>query len=134
MKQYRANAERKLKEIYRWLALLGQVCIVYSEDYYLQLPKMEERYYRAVPLYPENNWRNRAPEEIVGIIEAINSIKDTRLRMILILRYIERDSKKKDSIRNLVGVKNSRYYVLVGVALLEFADCYRNGLLKKIDL
>ena len=72
----------------------------------------------------------RAEQELEQIEEAINKISAAYCRQILVMKYLEEPEEVKDFvIYTDLGYPRSEYFQLKERAMMEFAECYRNGAL-----
>ncbi len=118
---------KKLKEFKRWQRISGNQPINYNDNYILELNDYSKPpYTRRERLLIK---RECALEELNAIMNGINSIKDIRLRQILILNYIATDKLKDYDIYTIMGKSESWYYPKKKQAIKEFEKTYRGACL-----
>ena len=121
-------AKRKLKEFHRWCRI-SNLFHGPSESFANWLiPSLEfdpEDYKDR-----KHDWQREAPEEVNEIIKAVNAIARPRHRAILIMSYISPKKICSAEQAQRLGIKSSTYYLAKNEALLEFANCYRDGAIK----
>lgn len=78
----------------------------------------------------KNSWQRKAPEEVSEIIKAVNAIARPRHRAILIMSYISPEKIQSAEQAQRLGIKSSTYYLTKNEALVEFANCYRDGIIE----
>ncbi|WP_105107401.1 DUF1492 domain-containing protein [Streptococcus suis] len=121
-------AKRKLSEFHRWC----RVANLFHEptesfDNWLVPPlEFDPEDYKL----SKYSWQREAPEEVNEIIKAVNAIKKPKLRAILILSYISPNKMQSTEQAQQLGIAASTYYLAKNKALEEFANCYRDGVIK----
>ena len=123
---------KKLKEFKRWQRISGNQPINYNDNYLLELNNYSRPPYTRRERLSIN--RNCALEELNAITDGINSIKDIRLRQILILNYIVSDKLKDYDIYTIMGKSESWYYPKKKQAIKEFEKTYRGACLMDIQV
>nr|DAP05778.1 MAG TPA: transcriptional regulator [Caudoviricetes sp.] len=73
--------------------------------------------------------RADATSEMEQIEQAVSRMFDTDYRCILTNRYIRHPKMQHDDIAKLIHVENTRYFEMRRMALLAFAEQYRNAVL-----
>lgn len=121
-------AKRKLEEFHRWC----RVSNLFHEqtesfDNWL-IPSLE--FDRENFKLSKNSWQRKAPEEVSEIIKAVNAIARPRHRAILIMSYISPKKIQSAEQAQRLGIKSTTYYLTKNEALVEFANCYRDGVIK----
>lgn len=70
-----------------------------------------------------------ATSEMEQIEQAVSRMFDTDYRCILTNRYIRHPKMQHEDIAKLIHVENTRYFEMRRMALLAFAEQYRNAVL-----
>lgn len=121
-------AKRKLKEFHRWCRI--------SNLFHEQKESFDNWLIPPLEFDPEDykdrkhDWQREAPEEVNEIIKAVNATARPRHRAVLIMSYITPEKIRSAEQAQRLGIKSSTYYLAKNEALLEFANCYRDGAIK----
>ena len=127
-KELKRLAKQKLKEFHRWRRVAG---------FHYGLIQVDENW--SVKLFEFNledykdrlhDWQREAPHEVNEIIQAVNAITTPRRRAALIMSYILALKLLTVEQMTRLGVASSSYHRAKEQALLEFAEHYRQGVLK----
>ncbi|HFR3403524.1 TPA: DUF1492 domain-containing protein [Streptococcus suis] len=121
-------AKRKLEEFHRWcrVAVLHYDMIQVDENWTVKLFEFDPEDYKG-RIY---DWQREAPEEVNEIIKAVNAIAKPRHRAVLVMSYILPEKIQSAEQAQRLAIKSSTYYLAKNEALLEFANCYRDGAIK----
>ncbi|HEM5582412.1 hypothetical protein HO861_07725 [Streptococcus suis] len=121
-------AKRKLEEFHRWCRVANLFHESTESFANWLIPSLEfnpEDYKDR-----KHDWQREAPEEVNEIIKAVNAIARPRHRGVLIMSYILPKKICSAEQAQQLGIKSSTYYLAKNEALLEFANCYRDGAIK----
>ncbi|HGC8498936.1 TPA: ArpU family phage packaging/lysis transcriptional regulator [Streptococcus agalactiae] len=118
------NAMRKLKEFQRWQRIANSLDLTYNELYQFDI-----EYHSTRRTYLEIS-RECALEELGAIKYAINQLSKIDYRQILIECYLISEKLSNQEIMTKLNRSESWYYETKKRALLEFAEHYRDGILK----
>lgn len=125
-RKIKALSKCKLKEFQRWRAVAGfhpdQVKI--NDGWTIDLIEYDQSDYNSMSF----DWQREAPEEVNEIIKAINAITRPKRRAILIMSFIML-VRTKEQLTDLAMAESS-YHREKALALLDFAERYRNGVIK----
>ncbi|BCK48687.1 ArpU family encoded transcriptional regulator [Streptococcus satellite phage Javan142] len=119
------NAVRKLKEFHRWQRIANSLDLTYTELYQFDID-----YHPTRRKHLEIS-RECALEELDAIKHAINQLSKVAYRQILIECYLIGEKKPQQDIMEELNRSQSWYYEIKKRALLEFAELYRDGVLKR---
>ncbi|MGQ7679238.1 ArpU family phage packaging/lysis transcriptional regulator [Streptococcus suis] len=121
-------AKRKLKEFHRWCRI--------SNLFHEPTESFDNWLIPSLEFDPEDyklskySWQREAPEEVNEIIKAVNAIVRARHRAILIMSYISPEKIHSIEQAQQLNIAESTYYLAKNEALVEFANCYRDGVIK----
>ncbi|HFI0163732.1 TPA: DUF1492 domain-containing protein [Streptococcus suis] len=108
------------------MAVLHHDQIQISDDWTVKLFEFAPEDYKG----RIHGWQREAPNEVNEILKAINAIAKPRHRAILIMSYISPEKIQSAEQAQRLGIKSSTYYLTKNEALVEFANCYRDGIIK----
>lgn len=121
------RAESKLEEYHRWKIIACE--------------SLEQKITQSFTIEPRGGGgpskqveklgirRADATSELEAIEQSISNIFDTDYRCILINRYVRQPKLQHNEIARLLHVENTRYFEMRNMALLAFAEQYRNAVL-----
>ena len=121
------RAESKLSEYHRWRIIACE--------------SMEQKITQEFTIEPRGGGgpskqvetlgvrRADATSEMEQIEQAVSRMFDTDYRCILTNRYIRHPKMQHEDIAKLIHVENTRYFEMRRMALLAFAEQYRNAVL-----
>ncbi|HFR3770936.1 TPA: DUF1492 domain-containing protein, partial [Streptococcus suis] len=121
-------AKKKLKEFHRWcrIANLFHESTESFDNWLIPSLEFDPEDYKL----SKHSWQREAPEEVNEIIKAVNAIARPRHRAVLIMSYISPEKIRSAEQAQRLAIKSSTYYLAKNEALLEFANCYRDGAIK----
>lgn len=124
----KANARRKLREYPRWREVMGSS----FEQKVTQTYTFDLRDKNGSPSRPVERLAIRrvdAIAELDAIEHAVSNIFEPLHRRILTEKFLTTNPSKDWQIYTELGYERSRFYDIVDVALLAFAEQYRGGCL-----
>lgn len=124
----KSNARRKLREYARWREVMGSS----FEQKVTQTYTFDLRDKNGSPSRPVERLAIRrvdAIAELDAIEHAVSNIFDPLHRRLLTDKFLTANPPKDWQIYTELGYERSRFYDIVDVALLAFAEQYRGGCL-----
>ncbi|MGT2963854.1 ArpU family phage packaging/lysis transcriptional regulator [Streptococcus acidominimus] len=125
-KQTIRNAKKKLREYPRWRRIAGDVDGQKMTATY----SFEPRQSHGVPNRPVERLaiaKVDALAELEAIEYAIGHLFDPNHRRILYEKFLSSSRKRDFEIYNDLFMSEGSYYHALSIALIEFAEVYRNG-------